>query len=86
MDKQELAEGLRTIADWIEQDSVDIKDAKTEFEAGHVEGVDPEDYQWTTHHPNGEHHISIDIKFYDENNDKSDEAFDPMDKIKTQTE
>ena len=77
-----FAELLRGIADMIEKESVTIKDSNINMSAGHTSGVDPENYQFETHHPDGNYNINLHVDFYDAEKDKSNEAYDPMSDIR----
>ena len=80
--KKQFVEALRKIADMIEGESVTIKDSNINMSAGHVTGINPDNYQFQTHHPDGNYRIEFYLEFYDAEKDKSNEAYDPISGIR----
>ena len=76
--KANLIKTLRQFADILEKDSVEVKGVSLSLSQNTVEGVDPDNYQYTTHHPDGSKRIELNIDYYDAECDKRHESYDPM--------
>lgn len=76
------SDALRQLADKIEKDSVTIRSSNLRMSAGHVSGVDPENYAFETNHHDGNFDVEIQISYYDEDRDDSGDAYDPIDEIR----
>ena len=79
--KANLIKTLRQFADILEKDSVEVVDVYLSLSQNMVEGVDPDNYQYTTHHPDGSKRIELSIDYYDAECDKRHEAGSPMQEI-----
>jgi len=78
MEKKDFIKLLRNLADTLEKESVEIKEGNFNTVVSSVEGVDPKNYQWKTHHPDGYLDFNISLRIYDSERDKSSEAFIPI--------
>lgn len=77
-DKKQLCELLRELADSLDKETVQIKEFNLIMDAGSVSGIDPENYQFETHHHDGNKSVKLNFSYYDKDSDKSNDAYNPM--------